>query len=413
VSIDFTILCTLSPLAFLKKKARWLEWDAKKKSGSFGGMSLSLRSLEEWDELPDPSFAERVVAVVHADGRLGDDTYDDFDAWTRALAEATRGAIHSLVSGEFLYVWADAEEEQTRARARDYLDAGDFDALAAWIAALGAAHAKARHDPDPAWSQLGWIDELAVPVIEQRIAAGDGRAAPALVALHRVFKASNHTGRLDPLVVSAARFPALADDKELQVIAENLEAARLDALARSLPLPADLAELELLLDGVLREDRFDALRFQWFAGPHRDYMTRRQELLVALAASGRALSEPLVRRLAGLVYYVESLRSEEGREELARHGALGKAIGDAVRDSQRRYEESERSRHDTVARARAENDALHGIKRDRPRTPEAVIALVRRGDLAAAVVRYRELCPDNGSQAEQAIEDAREYFKPS
>ena len=319
MSIDFTILCSRSPAAFLKKKATWLAWDAKKESGAFGGMSLSLRSIEEHDPLPEPSFAERVVTVLHAGGRLSDDTYDDFDDWTRALAVATRGAIYSYPSGKFLYVWADVDEEQTE----------------------------------------------------------------------------------------------LAEDRELQVIAANLEAARLDALARSLPLPADLGELDLLLDGVVGEDPLSVLRFDWFAGPQRDYMERRQGLLVALAASGRALPEPLVCRLAGLVYYVEALRSEEGRAELAQHGALGKAIGDAVHESQLRFERSERNRGDAVARARLENNALHGIKRDRPRTPDEVVALVRRGELAAAIVRYRELCPANAAQAEQAVEDARAYFTPS
>ena len=413
MSIDFTILCTQSPVAFLKKKATWLEWDARKKSGAFGGMSLSLRSLEEQDPLPDPSFAERVVAVLHADGQLSDATYYAFDAWTTALAEATRGAIYSYPSGEFLYVWADLEEEQTRSRARALLDAGDFDALALWIAALGVALADARYDPNPAWAQLGWIDELAVPVIEQRIADGDARAAPTLVALRRAFAASSDANRLDALAVAAARLPELADVGELQVIAENLEAARLDALARNLPLPVDLGELNLLLDGVFLEDPLSLLRFTWFAGPQRDYMEHRQELLVALAASGRALPDPIVRRLATLVYYMEALQSDAGRAELARHGALGKAVGEAVRESQLRFEQSELRRHGAVERARAENDALHGIKRDRQSTPTEVIALVRKGEIAAAIATYRELCPQDGAHAEQAVEDARAYFTPS
>jgi hypothetical protein len=66
-----------------------------------------------------------------------------------------------------------------------------------------------------------------------------------------------------------------------------------------------------------------------------------------------------------------------------------------------------------MARLRAENDALHGIARNRPRTPPEVIALVLSGDLAAAVVAYRTLCPHNGAQAEQAVEDARAFYAPS
>jgi hypothetical protein len=49
------------------------------------------------------------------------------------------------------------------------------------------------------------------------------------------------------------------------------------ALAKTLPLPADLGELNLLLDGVLRDDPVSLARFKPFAGTPRDYTQRRQE----------------------------------------------------------------------------------------------------------------------------------------
>ena len=66
-----------------------------------------------------------------------------------------------------------------------------------------------------------------------------------------------------------------------------------------------------------------------------------------------------------------------------------------------------------MAQLRAENNALYGIKRNRPRTPPEVIDLVVSGDLAAAVVAYRRLCPHAAEQAEQAVEDARAFYAPS
>ncbi len=141
MSIDFTILCTEPPAAFLAKKGRWFEWDSDEQSGSFGGMYLSQQPLYEDDPLPAPEWAERVVAVIHANGRLTDDTYDAFDRWMTALAEATRGAIYSSPSGEFEYVWADYREAETRERAAALIAAGDFEGIARWVGELAADHA--------------------------------------------------------------------------------------------------------------------------------------------------------------------------------------------------------------------------------------------------------------------------------
>src|SRR5262249_9147157 len=96
-------------------------------------MSLSLRELEEEDALPEPEWAKQVVAVVHAEGRLTDDDYDDFVEWMEALAEATRGAIHDPMSDEFTYIWPGVEQEETVARTRALLGADDFQGLARWV----------------------------------------------------------------------------------------------------------------------------------------------------------------------------------------------------------------------------------------------------------------------------------------
>lgn len=412
MSIDYIILCTRSPAAFLKKKATWLTFDARKKSGAFGGMSLSLRSLDERDELPDPSFAERVVAVLHAEGRLSDDTYDDFDEWTTALAEAARGAVYSPMAGKFLYVWADADEAKTRARASALLAAGDFAALAAWVVERSAAHARAKRDPDPAWLQLGWIDELAEDALEPLVTAGDARTAPLIVALHHAFADSYDRDRLDALVIAAARLPGLPRDNELTDIAAEFEARRLRALAARQPPPRTLAELNLLLDGVLREDPVSLLRFASFADAS-PRTVRPQEIVVELAASGRALPDAVVQRLLAVVYGVDALQTAPARAAFVSHGALARALCEAEAARQARSERDAETHARSMAWLRAENNALHGIKRNRPRTPPEVIALVCSGDLAAAVVAYRKLCPPNSAQAEQAVEDARAFYAPS
>ncbi len=95
MSVTFDILCARSPAAFLRKKTRWLKWSEAKRSGSFGGMSLSLESPDEDLELPSPDWKGRIVAVIHAEGHFNDDAnYDAFDDWSTALAKATRGAVH-------------------------------------------------------------------------------------------------------------------------------------------------------------------------------------------------------------------------------------------------------------------------------------------------------------------------------
>lgn len=106
MSISYTILCTLPPDELLAEPNEHLEWDPESGSGSFGALDLSLRSREDYDPLPDPSWASRVVAVLHVEGHMTDDDhYDAFDDWSLALAEATKGAIYNPMQDAFGYVW--------------------------------------------------------------------------------------------------------------------------------------------------------------------------------------------------------------------------------------------------------------------------------------------------------------------
>ncbi len=372
-------------------------------------MHLSQRPLYEDDPLPAPEWAERVVAVIHANGRLTDDTYDDYDTWMTALAEATRGAIYSFPSGRFEYVWADYCEAETRERAAALIAAGDFDAIARWVGELAAEHAATEHEPDVALARLCWIEQLVRPVLEQRIAAGDAAVASTLVALHGVLGMS-----LDALVTSAAALPALAEDGALQAIAAKIAAAKLRALSEVLPQTLD--ELAAILDGVLLRDQLSLLRFDYFTAPSSDSLQHRQELVVALARSGRALPEALMERLTACVYYVEELRSEPGRVEFTKHGEFARRLAAKEArtevESKVREERIQRESSARAAEARRENDAYYGRARKRPRTPDDIVVLVCAHRSADAIKAYRARFPEIADQAEQAIEDVRAYFAP-
>lgn len=108
MSIEFTVLCTRSPTHFLREPAELLEWDPDGDTGSFGALELSLRGLEAHDPLPDPSWAARVVAVIHVEGHITDDGhYDAFDDWSLVLVQRTEGALYSAMQGQFIYTWPD------------------------------------------------------------------------------------------------------------------------------------------------------------------------------------------------------------------------------------------------------------------------------------------------------------------
>lgn len=409
VSIDFTILCTQSPERFLRKRTEWLKWSARGRSGSFGGMSLERAELEDTDPLPELEWAERVVAVIRANGRLSDDTYDDFDSWTRALADATHGAVYSHPSGRFTHIWADADPKRTASRTRELLDAGDFAGLAAWIRELVAAQ---RRAVNAAGSQLHWIGEVAIPVLERRVAAGDAASAPAIVAPHDVLGGRPDLGPIDALVLAAAALPGLAGGRAIQTKAAALEERRLRAEAAAAPLPADLPALQRLLDDALGGDPAALARLDRFTGYELDDSDIRQKLVIALAKSGRELPISLSCRLIEHIYHVPELQSPAKRKAFAARGSLARQIAERLAEQERRTEDDRRARTRHIAQRTAEYDALYGRDRKRPRLPDDILALIRRGQLTAALAAYRERFPAFAKQAAQAIEDARAHFAP-
>lgn len=222
MSIDFMILCTRSPTAFLATRAsKRLSWDPAKLSGRFGSMGLRQEEWKHEDPLPDSSWAHSVVAVIHAEGHLSDSLFDRFDAWMHALAETTHGAIYSPMAGKFIYVWPGVEREPTVARASALLEAKDHAGLARWVAELSAAHAPKLRSPCPAWCQIGWIKEAAVRPLKRAVAMGDASSATLIVALHHAYTNARcfDLDDLDALVQAAAKLPSLSADRGLQELA--------------------------------------------------------------------------------------------------------------------------------------------------------------------------------------------------
>lgn len=218
MSIDFTILCTRSPAEFLargvKKK---LSWNPAQLSGCFGSMDLRQDLRQPEDPLPDAGWAERVVAVIRAEGHLSDSLFDPFDEWIHALAEATHGAIYSPMAGKFLYIHPGVEREPTVARVQALLDARDYAGLARWITELGAAYAPKLRNPCPAWCQIGWIREASLKPLRGAVAKGDAGPASVIVALHRALSKGGcgDLKELQALARAAAKLPSLASDSDL------------------------------------------------------------------------------------------------------------------------------------------------------------------------------------------------------
>jgi hypothetical protein len=221
MSIDYTILCTRSPAAFLERRAKGLSWDPATRSGSFGSMSLRQDDRPSEDPLPDPAWAQCVVAVVRAEGHLSDSLFDRFDAWMEALAEATHGAVFSPMAGKFLYIWPGVEREPTVSRSSALLAAKDYIGLARWIGELSDTHASSRRSPCPAWCQIGWIVEASVRPLKRLVAKGEAGPAPLIVALHHAYTRARclDLDALDALVHAAAKLPSLAGDSDLQALA--------------------------------------------------------------------------------------------------------------------------------------------------------------------------------------------------
>lgn len=371
-------------------------------------MSLSWTELEGSDPLPEPDWAERVVAVIRASGRLSDDTYDDFDDWMEALADATHGAVYSYPSGSFIHVWADADPEGTAARARALLDAGDFAGLAAWIRALEAA----QENSDAAESQLNWIVEIAMPAIEGRVAAGDAGPAPAIAALYDVLSDRLDYWKIEPLVLAAAALPKLARDTAVQTRADQLRDARARAEAAALPLPEDLDALQRLLDEAMRGDPRSFALLERFSSYEPRDRAKRQRLVLELARSGREVPVLLSCQLVELLDHVPELQGPEKLEAFAAHGSLASQISAALAERERHAQDRRSHRAAVIADRAAEYDAYYGRDRKRPRMPDDLVAMIRRGELPAAVAAYRERFPKNAREAGQAVEDIRAHFAP-
>lgn len=105
MSIEYRVLCRNAPSTFLSEPADFLTWDASTGSGSFGGLTLDLRDANEHDPLPDSNWTDRVVAVLQCTGHHNSNKeYDAFEDWSQALAEATHGAIYSLMADRHIYI---------------------------------------------------------------------------------------------------------------------------------------------------------------------------------------------------------------------------------------------------------------------------------------------------------------------
>lgn len=221
MSIDYTIVCTRSPATFMERRVSKLSWDPATRSGAFGSMSLRQDVYRAEDPLPDPSWTDRVVAVLHAEGHLSDSLFDRFDAWMEALAEATHGAVFSPMAGKFIYIWPGVEREATVERSSTLLAAKDYAGLVRWIAELSDAHASSRRTPCPAWCQIGWITEASLRPLKRLVAKGDASPAPLIVALHHAYTRARclDLDALDALLMTAAKLPSLATDRDLQALA--------------------------------------------------------------------------------------------------------------------------------------------------------------------------------------------------
>lgn len=189
-------------------------------------------------------------------------------------------------------------------------------------------------------------------------------------------------------------------------------AARQLAEVRASPPPTDVAELAELLAASERGDPLGWPRLESFLGWRHPDPEQRQALVVELARSGREVAPVQIEALAALVTRLEELTAASGRDAFARHGALASAIAELAAARQTEAEQHRRSRQQDIERRVAEHDALYGRDRKRPRMPEDLLDLIRRGEIEAAVLAYRARFPKLAAQAARAVEDARVLFGP-
>lgn len=409
MSTDFTVLCTTSPASFLARRHPRLRWVEASGQGAFDAVTLLRRELRRSDELPEESWRTRVGWVVEASGRLVDDaSFDAFYAWVRELVLVTQGALFDAQEQRFTYVWADdaAELSQARDEAASLCRARDFAALAALVGALSARHRAAPDEAtqDTAWDAVWALSEALRPLLRAAVAEDEPRCVAALLALHQAMRLHAQIGELDALVLEAAELPSCGQDEQLRRLA-----------AQVAPAPATLAELEELLDTARVENDLASLRLARLAESAQLAEWRAPErvaIVIALARSGRALPPPLVAALSRVGGASGALADDALRAELRASGALGRALADVHEANRAEAQGAHNALKRQVELKKAQNDAYYGAKRDRPRTPEQVVQLVKKGRLAEARAVWAKEHREHAHRAAEAVEDARRFFAP-
>jgi hypothetical protein len=307
-------------------KDKWLRWNAADQSGSYGGMWLSLRDGEQLvvsQELPRP-WPEAIAGVLCANGRLSDDTFDDFLAWSKGLAERARGAIMHE-DGKLTYLWIDRDAMQERART--LIANRDFAALAQLLrdtkplASISAAHHCVR---DAAW-----------PALEGEIRRGE--AIEVALALYEGIGGTSNDPRstaLDAVIVAAGQLPQLSSHTALQAAVEKarhrrawIEREHVDAQARARTVPIEPSALARFVEEVARGDALSIAVLNHSQRTANVALVQAITPLVReLAQSGRVLPADAIEVLATYGYSMADLDDEPTRAAFVEHGELAKAL---------------------------------------------------------------------------------------
>ena len=403
----FVVLCLKSPTRALAKRSA-VQWN--KEVGRLGSFHIRRRELASSDPLPDPSWAERVVAVVEARGRT---VNEDVLEWLEGIAMKTGGALYDPSEQEFPFV----DGDEAAARTKGFLARGDIEALVRWIAVVVPA---AYEYQSPRWQTLDAIRDVVLPKIRRAKLDATQRCALA-IALHRAY---DDDKKIEALVVETAK--GSTDEEHREVAAAIVDRGEREADAGA-ATPRTSAQLAKLLDelGSASAER----RLQRFIYESRDTITR---LAIKAVEDGYDPSPDVCTRvLEALPIEMFDEKAHERLWKTTQSTALAQAFRAAVQTyregagqraaeySQRRFEEYERyrndplvlkprSRGDDIAMLRGLNDALYGLERDRPLLPERIVALICDRRLDEARAAYVEALGE--THADAAIHDAAAYF---